>query len=217
MCKYTVSYGILADHMEYVFLFTTSNFIGMVKRIVITGGPGTGKTVLIKMLEAKGFHCFHEIIRELTQAAKANASKEIQEINPLAFVSDPKTFNTKLLQGRVAQFNTASDLHHPVVFYDRGIPDVLAYMNYFNQAYDDSFLIPGRDLRYNEVIILPPWQEIYTQDNERLENFEQACELHWHLERQYADLGYTPIKLDTGTPEYRLNRLFTHLNLDHGA
>lgn len=208
-------FGILVCDKEYVFLYGASNFIGMVKRIVITGGPGTGKTVLIKMLEALGFHCYHEIIRELTQEAKVQKSTEPQAINPLAFVSDPLAFNTKLLEGRVSQYNSAMDLQHPIVFYDRGIPDVLAYMNYFNQSYDNAFVNPCLNLRYDEIIILPPWEEIYVQDNERLENFEQACALHQHLEHQYAELGYAPMILDTGTPEFRLRLLLDYLNLDY--
>jgi predicted ATPase len=208
-------FGILVDYKEYVFLHITSNFIEMVKRIVITGGPGTGKTVLIKMLEALGFHCYHEIIRELTQEAKIRKSKDPKEINPLAFVSDPLAFNSKLLNGRIAQFKSAMDLHNPVVFYDRGIPDVLAYMNYFKQSYDEVFINPSCNMRYNEVILLPPWKEIYVQDNERMENFEQACKLHLHLERQYIELGYSPIVLETGTPEFRLRKLLAYLNLDN--
>lgn len=187
----------------------------MVKRIVITGGPGTGKTVLVKLLEAMGYPCFHEIIRELTQEAQNELSEEIQDTNPLAFVSDPLSFNKKLLYGRVSQFKNAQELQCPVVFYDRGIPDVLAYMNYFKQAVDESFIEPGRTLRYDNVILLPPWKEIYHQDNERLENFEQACELHHHLKHQYTALGYFPITLETGTPEFRLKRLLHHLDLEH--
>ena len=209
-------FGILVDNKEYVFLQNTGNFIGMAKRIVITGGPGTGKTVLIKMLEDLGFHCYHEIIRALTQEAKNIKSNDPKEINPLAFVSDPLAFNTELLEGRVAQYKSAMKLQHPVVFYDRGIPDVLAYMNYFEQSYDNAFTNPCQNLRYNEVIILPPWEEIYVQDNERLENFEQACAIHQHLERQYSELGYSPFTLDTGTPEFRLQRLLEYLNLDYG-
>ena len=43
----------------------------MIKRIVITGGPGTGKTALVRELENRGYDCFHEIIREMTEAATA--------------------------------------------------------------------------------------------------------------------------------------------------
>ena len=37
----------------------------MKKRIVITGGPGTGKTLIINSLKKKGFYCFDEVSREI--------------------------------------------------------------------------------------------------------------------------------------------------------
>ena len=39
----------------------------MYKKILITGGPGTGKTELIKGLEKMGYKCEHEIVRKLTE------------------------------------------------------------------------------------------------------------------------------------------------------
>jgi broad-specificity NMP kinase len=37
------------------------------KRIVITGGPGTGKTSVIAKLEDSNFYCYHEVIRSMTK------------------------------------------------------------------------------------------------------------------------------------------------------
>jgi predicted ATPase len=206
---------ILTDRWEYVFLQYLGGCKLMTKRIVVTGGPGTGKTVLIQMLETLGYPCYHEIIRELTQEAIKSEDAVNQKINPLAFVSDPYAFNTKILEGRVAQFHNATELQSPIVFYDRGIPDVMAYMEYFGQHIDKSFSTPGQNLRYDTVILLPPWKEIYKQDHERLENFGQACDLHENIENQYIKLGYSPIILETGNPEFRLQRLLEHLNLNH--
>lgn len=164
-----------------------------------------------------GFLVFHEIIREMTIEAKNQKSIENPASNPLAFVADPMQFNTLLLQGRINQFHNASELQNQIVFFDRGIPDVLAYMNYFGQSYDNQFCIPCKDLRYDGVVILPPWEDIYCQDNERLENFTQACDIHDCLERQYINLGYHPIELEIGAPLFRANRLLEHLNIAYGG
>ncbi|MDB0043619.1 ATP-binding protein, partial [Flavobacteriaceae bacterium] len=40
----------------------------MNKKILITGGPGTGKTELINELENQGFNCEKEISREITES-----------------------------------------------------------------------------------------------------------------------------------------------------
>ena len=67
------------------------------KKIVITGAPGTGKTAVIKGLETKGYHCFHEIIRTMTAKAKEQGKVKNHATNPLDFVDDPFKFNRLLL------------------------------------------------------------------------------------------------------------------------
>ena len=123
-------------------------------RTVITGGPGTGKTALILELERQGYFCFHEIIREMTLEAKQKETEAL--VNPLAFVKDPLAFNRMLLHQRIKQFEEAGRLQVSPLFYDRGIPDVLAYMDYFNQGYDLEFTEPCERLRYDLVVLLPP-------------------------------------------------------------
>ncbi len=172
------------------------------KRIVITGGPGTGKTALIRHLEASGYYCLHEIIREMTLEAKNNGTAKAIT-NPLAFVPDPLDFNRKILQGRIQQFWHAEDLQDPIVFYDRGIPDVIAYMRYFEQEYDHSFQEPCEELRYDKAVVLPPWKAIYRQDEERMERFEEAVEIHHLLVDTYENCGYEVLRLEPGTLEER--------------
>lgn len=173
------------------------------KRIVITGGPGTGKTAIIKNLETRGFYCFHEVVRSLTFEAKKNGDPATFVSNPLAFVDDPYLFNQKILEGRIAHFNEASQVKKDIIFYDRGLPDVLAYMKYFGQPYGDDYTSHCHHHRYDEVIVLPPWEEIYITDHERLETFEEAKEIHKCLEETYADFKYDSIKVPRGSIEER--------------
>jgi len=169
------------------------------KRIVITGGPGTGKTSIINELKKKNFHCFEEIIRTLTLAAKKESDTSTHISNPIAFVNDPMLFNTNLLNGRVSQFQQASSIDESISFFDRGIPDVLAYMAFFNQEYEDTFIKACEDNIYNHVFLLPPWEAIYKSDNERFETFDEAKKIHLHLERIYKNFGYKTIEVPFGT------------------
>ena len=179
----------------------------MSRRIVITGGPGTGKTTLVTALEKAGYTCFHEIIREMTRNAKEDQAPGGPLANPLTFVDDPLAFNRGILEGRIRQFHSAKDLREPFVFYDRGIPDVLAYMDYFGQPYDAAFTKPCRELRYDLAVLLPPWRRIYRQDGERMERFEQACEIHDCLAETYGQCGYEVVSLGTGSVPKRMGQL----------
>jgi len=163
------------------------------KKIVITGAPGTGKTVVIKELEDRGYHCYHEIIRDMTAEAKKLVTSQKNVSNPLIFVDDPLAFNKALIDGRKSHFDDSLTNANSVCFFDRGIPDVLAYMDYFEQTYPTNFETISQNNRYDRVFILPPWEAIYIADNERLESFEEAQELHFHLSATYKKFGYEPI------------------------
>ena len=197
MCQFFYTHGLCT--FVNIYKMGLNN-----KRIVITGGPGTGKTVLISSLEEKGFHCFHEVIRTMTLDALNGKQANELLINPIDFVDDAKSFNDELIKARLNHFNDGKNIDKKHLFYDRGIPDVIAYMNYFNQPIEKPYNELCLQNRYDEVLILPPWKDIYVQDNERMENFEQACGIHEHLEKTYINLGYNPIKVPFGTIENRL-------------
>lgn len=169
------------------------------KRIVITGGPGTGKTSIINELKKKNFHCFDEIIRALTLAAKKESDSTTHISNPIAFVDDPMLFNTNLINGRIEQFIQAKTLEKSISFFDRGIPDVLAYMSFFNQKYGDHFTNACSKHTYNHVFLLPPWKAIYRSDNERFETFDESQKIHIQLKQTYTSFGYKIIDVPFGT------------------
>jgi len=172
--------------------------------VVIIGGPGTGKTTIIEGLLAKGFCCYPEISREVTLEAKKQGIEQL-------FLENPLLFSELLLEGRKKQFHKAQKEPHNIVFLDRGIPDVLAYMHYIGDSYPAFFDQACRDHIYTKIFLLPPWEEIYISDNERYENFEQAKLIYNHLTETYQKYGYDLIEVPKGTVEDRISFILNQL------
>ncbi|GAA4322597.1 ATP-binding protein [Pontixanthobacter gangjinensis] len=168
------------------------------RKIVITGGPGTGKSSIVHQLEAKGEKCLHEISRQVTLEAKKDGIDQL-------FLEKPLLFSEKLLEGRLNQFEEASQYESDHIFIDRGLPDVVAYMDYFNTAYPPIFHRTCEENRYDLIFILPPWKEIYTSDNERYETFEEALKISSYLYSTYRRYGYDPIEVPKLSVEDRTN------------
>jgi predicted ATPase len=165
--------------------------------IVIIGGPGTGKTSIIEKLIANGHCCYPEISRQVTLEAQKQGIEQL-------FLKNPLLFSELLLEGRKKQFESACNEPHEVVFLDRGIPDVLAYMHYIGDSYPSFFDAACREHIYTRIFILPPWEEIYVSDRERYENFEQAKLIYNHLTETYQNYGYELIEVPKDSVDNRI-------------
>ncbi len=172
--------------------------------IVITGGPGTGKSTIIDALIEKGYSCYPEISREVTLEAKRQGVDQL-------FLTEPLLFSQMLLDGRLKQYQNALQESSSLVFIDRGVPDILAYMHFIGDDYPDHFDHSCQECRYSKVFVLPPWEEIYESDEARYENFEQAKVIYDHLKSTYAKYGYDLTEVPTGTVEDRIHYILKHL------
>ncbi len=171
--------------------------------VVLIGGPGTGKTTLITELSARGYCCYPEISREVTLEARRQGIEQL-------FLENPLLFSELLLEGRKKQFQSALAEPHPVIFLDRGIPDVLAYMHYIGDSYPAGFDAACHQHRYSRIFLLPPWEEIYVSDDARYENFEQSKLIHDHLCETYTGYGYELIEVPKGTASERADFVLKH-------
>jgi len=182
------------------------------EKIVITGGPSTGKTSVIKALENRGYYCIHELIREMTASEKEEDASKNFTVNPILSVEDPAAFNNTLLKGRIAQYQSIKDTDEKVIFFDRGIPDVHAYMNCFGQPYDEAFEQPAHNFRYDRVLLMPPWREIYATDGERFETYEEAVRIFEFLEKTYQNFGYETVLVPRGSIAERTDFILDLVN-----
>jgi predicted ATPase len=173
--------------------------------IVIIGGPGTGKSTIIENLIVDGYCCYPEVSRQVTLEAKEQGIDQL-------FLEKPLLFSELLLQGRINQYQAAQKEPKDIVFIDRGIPDVLAYMHYIGDSYPDFFDKACQDYKYTKIFMLPPWEEIYVSDNERYENYEQAKEIYKHLVETYQKYGYNLVEVPKDTVENRVQFILERLS-----
>lgn len=172
---------------------------------LLIGGPGTGKSTTLQLLQDMGYNCFPEIAREITLSAKKNGVDQL-------YLADPLAFSIALLKGRIEQFEKANRIEENVVFMDRGIPDISAYLDYSKQQYPPYFTDANKKHRYQKVFHFPIWKEIFTSDNERYENLEEAVKIDLHLQKTYTALGYELIQIPKSTVYERVNFILQHQN-----
>ena len=104
------------------------------KKVVITGGPGTGKTSVIEELKNRGYKCFDEGSRDII----LNLS-----LKGKTFKSDPLTFSDYLYTVRNKHYTDSQkkEYNRKTVFFDRGVHDILAYLRYINKNNNSNLKI----------------------------------------------------------------------------
>ncbi len=173
-----------------------------ITRAVLIGGPGTGKTSVINVLKEKGYNVLPEISRQVTIEAQ---KKGIEQL----FLTDPLAFSDRLLEGRVSQYEKATN---GLYFYDRGIPDVPAYHRFTGDPIPNDYLKKSQNLSYDHCFYFPVWEDIYQQDSERYENLDQAKKISGIIKDEYESLGYDVIEVPKTTIENRITFILKHLN-----
>lgn len=168
----------------------------MQQKIVITGGPGSGKTTVIDELRGLNYNCINEISRQITIDAQKKGTEQL-------FLKNPLLFSQILLKEREKQYMEVSETTQNLVFFDRGIPDIIAYMEFkqtkFPELYDKSCILN----RYSTVFLMPPWKEIYLSDNERYESYEESLSIYNFIKSTYIKYNYQFIEVPFGTAKKR--------------
>ena len=176
----------------------------MSNKIIITGGPGTGKSSLIKALETNSFKCFNEISRDITLKYRKEGVEQL-------FLSDPILFSEELLKGRIQQYNESKVSKNNYIFFDRGIPDIIAYLNFKKAKLSNKFIKAINDYRYDIIFLLEPWKKIYSSDLVRYESFDQVISIDSYIKKTYNDYGYKIIIVPKDTIDNRVDFIINKL------
>ena len=162
----------------------------MIKRIIITGGPSSGKTSIIDALKDEGYSCFDEVSREIIQ--EMNIKTAFKNIN----------FEETVFKKRKRDFLNAKS---GINFYDRSMLDNLAYLKKNKHEIPTHIKIDCENHRYYPtVFITTPWEDIYTVDDERLESFKDSIQIFQALKKVYEKANYNLVELPQSSVKERI-------------
>jgi predicted ATPase len=152
------------------------------KKVIISGGPGFGKTSIIDEIEKRNYNVMHEVSRSIIK-------EQLESGGDILPWKNLTTFSILLFERRAKQFQEAAE--NKWVFFDRGIPDIVAYMGKDELEIPSSYMLKLEECNYYPLVfIVPPWQEIFKNDAERMENYKTACEINEIIIETYSNLGY---------------------------
>ena len=174
----------------------------MIKRIAISGAPGTGKTSIVEELTKGGHICHPEISREII----AQQLKIGGNITPW---QDLNSFSKLVISSRLDQYKAARE---SIEFFDRSIIDSLAYLLKdqlsISKEWDD---LAKNNRYYSKVFVTPPWESIYISDSERLEDFETATSIHLNMVKAYEMYDYQVIIVPKISVKERVQFILKHI------
>jgi predicted ATPase len=168
---------------------------------VISGGPGTGKTTLIKLLEARGYATIPEMARHCIDEQLA-LGKTMQDIgqNQLAF------------QQEIVEHQLTAERNAPkdrVTFFDRGIPDSLAYYRYNHLPEDEVIQRALAGCSYKKVFLLDPLPLV--SDYARQETERQQRELCALIQDVYMHLPFPIVHVPVLPVDERVAFILKHV------
>ena len=168
---------------------------------MFTGVPGSGKTTLIEKLREMG----HKVVLE---AARIYIDEEIEKGKTLEDIrKNELDFQRKILEIKIE--NEKKESRGEIIFWDRGIPDSLAYYEMLGFA-EDKFLRDAiKNAKYKKVFLLSTLP--YKKDYARIESEEQQKIIHDLLKKTYINSGYELIELGNVGLEERIEIILKNL------
>ncbi len=158
------------------------------KFFVLTGGPSSGKSALIDALERAGYARSVEAGRAIIQNQMLIGGHALPW-------DDRILFSEMMLCWEMRSYHIAQQRNGPV-FFDRGIPDVLGYLRLIGQPIPHHLHKAAEIFRYDaRAFVAPPWREIFHQDRERKQDFDEAIRTYDAMCATYPEYGYKLIEL----------------------
>jgi len=158
---------------------------------VITGGPCSGKTSLVNYLASKGYGIVPETA-ELIIKEQLESGGDIVPWNLLRRLE----FQEELISRQIyAENSISSMLGDKTYFFDRAIPDNIAYNIFDGQKPSDYLVDTSKNQNYDCVFLLGQ-VSVYENSSIRKEDSFEAKRLSSILGEVYCDLGFEVLDVE---------------------
>jgi predicted ATPase len=168
---------------------------------VITGGPSTGKTTTIDLLQKQGYLTTIEHARHYIDTMH-NEGNSVEEIR-----SNKKKFQLGVLEMQIAEERLLKK--EDMVFLDRAIPDAMAYYQFLNLDYDEKLLDAVNGVSYKKIFILDRLP--FAKDYARTENEDDQKLIHQLIIETYTNLGFIIVFVPVLPPPARVQFILNNL------
>lgn len=168
---------------------------------VITGGPSSGKSTVIRQLKDMGYQTTIEVARHFIDLQRING-RSTEEIR-----SNQRQFQHKVLN---MQINLERRLDpQELTFLDRGLPDELAYYQYFNLPPDEKLVEYLQFATYKKIFIMDllPLDPDYARTEDTLA--QRA--LHQLIIENYQNRGEPIVMVPVLPPKERVQFILKNL------
>ncbi|MEG0927312.1 AAA family ATPase [Chryseobacterium sp.] len=177
------------------------------KLYIITGGPGAGKTTLLNELHSHGFRIVPEDGRRIIKEQIDLKGEGLPWANKKLFAE---------LMFEAAQKSYQEMIEIPgwdPVFFDRGILDTIGYLKLENIPIPQEMEVSARKMVYNKnIFILPCWRDIYENDLERKQTWNEAVQTFDCMMETYLKYGYNIIEVPKSTVTDRVRFILETIN-----
>lgn len=171
---------------------------------IFTGGPGSGKSTVLNILENMGYVTVREVARNIIQNQIRTNGDAVPWDNTIRYAN-------LMLWHSIVDFEEFVHVDKPC-FFDRGIIDTLGYAQLIDIPLTDEMIDAANKYRYNhKVFVFPFWKEIYVNDMERKQDLDEAERTFWALKKEYERFGYKTIAVPFLTPQKRAEWILEHL------
>jgi len=185
------------------------------RRYILSGGPGSGKSSLLQTLLDRGYACSPEVSRQVIMEELAQPSGCLPWINLPCFAEKvlsrmTEAYRTMAAGSRSLAIAPGAD----TAFFDRGIPDIIAYLLVAGLPVPAHFYRAAEQHPYEPLVfLLPPWPDIYIQDPARWQTYLESERIYLEIKATYQAAGYRIAEVPRAPLAERADYILHTLNL----